>query len=88
MKLALPTATFAAGMLAIGMSLSPAQAAGANTVHKWCVHKNDASAVECRYDTLAQCQKFQKTAEGKCSINPKWASLHGSSTTGMKQMEK
>ncbi len=86
MKLALTATALAAGMLAIGMSMSPANAATGS--HKWCVHKPHQATIQCRYDTLAACNKFARPTSGTCSINPKWASLNKKSTTGMKPMEK
>ena len=86
MKLALTAATLAAGALAIGMSASPATAATGH--QKWCVHKPNIGSIQCRYDTRAACEKFAKPTSGTCTVNPKWASMHKRSTTGMKPMEK
>jgi len=89
MKLALTTATFAAGALAIAMSVSPASAATNN--HKWCVKRlhqmGNQYNVNCRYDTLAACNKAATPTTRKCIINPKWASIKKHSTTGMKAPE-
>ena len=43
--------------------------------------------VNCRYDTLAACNKAATPTTRKCIINPKWASIKKHSTTGMKAPE-
>ncbi len=96
MKLALTTATFAAGALAVAMSVSPmsvspASAAASRGHQKWCAstaHPGNQLNVSCRYDTLAACNKAATPTGGKCIVNPKWASMKKGSTTGMKPMDK
>lgn len=92
MKLAFTTATLAAGALAVAMSVSPASAAASMGHQKWCVKNihqtgNQLNA-SCRYSTLAACNKAATPTSGKCFVNPKWASIHKKSTTGMKADEK
>jgi hypothetical protein len=91
MKLALTTATLAAGALAIAMSASPVNAAATRGHQKWCAstdHPGNQLNVSCRYDTLAACNKAATPTGGKCIINPKWASIKKNSTTGMGAPEK
>ncbi len=92
MKLALTSATLAAGAVAIAMSVSPASAAASMGHQKWCVQLShqlgNQQNASCRYSTLAACNKAATPTSRKCFINPKWASARKGGTTGMKMKEK
>ncbi len=66
MKLLLGTATLAMALLFGGAFSNPALAQGNG---RWCLHAPDAVKVNCGYDTLARCEKYEDPTNGWCSLN-------------------
>ena len=73
MKLTLAAAVAACALLAGGAFSGPANAANFGN-GRWCLHApwSHAHDVNCAYQTLAQCEKYEHPTNGWCTLNKAW----------------